>query len=83
MAKNDDGRLELMIAAPVTRRRIVALLPRLMNGTHVGLPEISHRSVTTLEIDCESDLLSHLDGEVQAPASHFRIELLPGALRLA
>ncbi|MDJ0939281.1 MAG: diacylglycerol kinase family lipid kinase [Woeseiaceae bacterium] len=83
MARNDDGQLELLIAAPVTRRRIVTLLPKLMNGTHVHLPEISHQPATALEIDCESDLLSHLDGEVQAPVSRFEIELRPGALRLA
>ena len=82
MAKNDDGRLELLVAAPVTRRRIVRLLPKLMQGKHIGEPEILHRAVTDLVITSEEPLPSHLDGEVQAPARQFRIELLPGALRL-
>ena len=45
MAKNDDGVLELLIAAPVTRTRILQLLPKLMRGTHLKEAEIVHASV--------------------------------------
>ena len=82
MAKNDDGSLELMIADPVSRRRIVSLLPKLMSGTHTDEPEIQHRSVTTLSIVSSDPLASHLDGEVQAPQTRFDFDLLAGALRL-
>ena len=82
MAKHDDGQLELLVAAPVTRRRIVALLPKLMAGRHLDEPEILHRAVGGLAITSGADLPSHLDGEVQAPARRFAIELLPGALSL-
>jgi len=82
MARNDDGRLELMIAAPVTRRRIVSLLPKLMSGTHMEQKEIHHRSVSTLSIVSSEPLASHLDGEVQALQQRFEFEMLTGALRL-
>jgi len=82
MAVNDDGRLELLVAAPVTRWRILRLLPKLMNGEHLDEPEIVHHAVKTITLRCEQELPSHLDGEVQAPASKFTIEILPGALRL-
>ncbi|MGB5255874.1 MAG: YegS/Rv2252/BmrU family lipid kinase, partial [Woeseiaceae bacterium] len=45
MAANDDGQLELLIAEPVTRRRILSLLPKLMSGEHVGEIEIHHQRV--------------------------------------
>jgi len=82
MAKNDDGSLELMIADPVSRRRIVSLLPKLMSGTHMDETEIQHRSVTTLSIVSSEPLASHLDGEVQALQTRFELDVLAGALRL-
>ncbi len=45
MANNDDGKLELMIADPVSRRRILTLLPKLMSGKHVDEAEIQHQSL--------------------------------------
>ena len=82
MAANDDGRLELMVAAPVTRRRIVSLLPKLMSGEHMGEPEIHHDGAATISIDASSPVASHLDGEVQPLQTRFDIDVLPGALRL-
>jgi YegS/Rv2252/BmrU family lipid kinase len=82
MAKNDDGRFELMIADPVSRRRILSLLPKLMSGEHMDEPEIQHRSLTKLSIVSSEPLPSHLDGEVQPLQQRFEFDVLPGALRL-
>ena len=82
MASNDDGKLELMVADPVTRRRIVGLLPKLMSGEHMDEPEIRHTSVTKLTITTSEPVDSHLDGEVQPLQTHFELDVLPGALRL-
>jgi YegS/Rv2252/BmrU family lipid kinase len=82
MARNDDGKLELVIADPVTRRRIITLLPKLMSGKHLGEAEIQHQSVTQFSIVSSEPLASHLDGEVQALQQRFELGLLPGALRL-
>ena len=82
MASNSDGVLELLIAKPVTRRRLLALLPRLMNGKHLDEAEILHRAVTSLRISAESPVPSHLDGEVQPLQSEFELTVLPGALDL-
>jgi len=82
MAQNDDGRLDLLIVDPVTRRRIVTLLPKLMSGTHMEQKEIHYRGVTKLSIVSSEPLASHLDGEVQALQQRFEVEILPGALRL-
>lgn len=82
MAANADGKLELLIVAPVTRRRILALLPKLVRGRHMPEPEITHHSLQQMQIRARSDLPSHLDGEVQPPQRSFDIEILPDALRL-
>ncbi|MEQ9562526.1 MAG: diacylglycerol kinase family lipid kinase, partial [Woeseiaceae bacterium] len=81
-AKNDDGQLNLVVADPVSRMRILQLLPKLMNGTHIGQPEITADRILVCEIESSSPVPSHLDGEVQPLQSLFEIEILPGALRL-
>ncbi|NQV86531.1 MAG: YegS/Rv2252/BmrU family lipid kinase, partial [Woeseiaceae bacterium] len=81
-ANNADNILELLIAKPVTRRRIITLLPKLMNGEHMQEAEIVHRSVTRLTIKAELPISSHLDGEVQPLQTDFELSILPGILRL-
>jgi len=82
MAANNDGKLELMIADPVTRRRILSLLPKLMSGEHLSESEIQHHSITAVTVTAAEPLASHLDGEVQPLQRRFEFKLLPSALRL-
>lgn len=82
MASNEDGVLELLIAAPVTRGRILQLLPKLMRGDHMHETEIVHASVRRVSVSASAAVPSHLDGEMQPLQTDFEIEVLPGALRL-
>lgn len=82
MADNSDGQLELLIVEPVSRLRLSALIPKLMQGTHINEPDIRHASVQRLQIEAAAPIPSHLDGEVGEVATHFDIEILPGALEL-
>lgn len=82
MARNDDGELDLVFAAAVSRLRIIALLPKLLRGTHIDQPDISHSRITRCDITSATPVASHLDGEVQPLQTHFEIEILKGALRL-
>lgn len=81
-ADNTDGMFDLVLAKPVSRRRIMALLPKLLRGTHLDEHDILHHPVRQLHLRSEGPLSSHLDGEVQPQQSSFDIELLPGALEL-
>jgi len=81
-ARNDDGVFNLLIAAPVSRTKILALLPKLIKGTHMQEEAIVHEPVTQLVIECSQPVASHLDGEVQPLQERFDIELLAGALQL-
>ena len=82
MAGNDDGRLELLVAAPVSRLRILKLLPLLIGGKHMQEPEIHHAGICHARLTASAPVPSHLDGEVQPMQTEFDIEILPGALRL-
>ena len=81
-ANNADGMLDLVLAEPITRLRVVDLLPLLKAGTHLDEPEVRHARVSRVAVECSEAIPSHLDGEVQPLASRFEIEVLPGALRL-
>jgi diacylglycerol kinase (ATP) len=82
MARNDDGRLELVVVAPVRRMRILRLIPKLVRGQHMDATEVEHASVQRLTIAASRPVLSHLDGEVQPLQSRFEIEVMPSALTL-
>lgn len=81
-ARNDDGLLDMVVADPVTRRRIATLLPKLLKGQHLDEPEVTHSRVRSVRIESAVPVPSHLDGEVQPLQSVFDIRILPGALRL-
>ncbi len=80
-ANHRDGLLNLVLAEPVRRRRILALLPALVRGRHLGAPEVQHTTLDKLTIESDAPVLSHIDGELMPAASRFEIECLPGALR--
>jgi len=82
MAKNDDGRLELVFAKPVTNWRLLCLLPKLMQGTHIGEPEIEHATIKRCNIFASAPVPSHLDGELQPMYSEFSIRIIESGLRL-
>jgi diacylglycerol kinase (ATP) len=82
MAKNSDGKMELLVVKPVTRRRILSLLPKLMDGEHMQETEVIHRPITALRIRADLPIPSHLDGEVQPLQTDFELAVLPGALDL-
>ncbi len=82
MAKTDDGRLEMVWADALGRLGVLRLLPRLLEGRHVGLPPVHHRAVTRVSVSAEAPVPAHLDGENLAPGREFRIELVPAVLPL-
>ena len=82
MADNSDGKLELLVADPVTRLRTLGLLPKILAGSHVDEKEVSHVGVSRVTIEAVAPVPSHLDGEVMPPMTRFEIELLPAALDL-
>ncbi len=81
-ANNDDQALDLVMVEPVNRRRILALLPKLIDGEHLAAPEVTRHSITRMTLVADEPLPSQLDGEVQPLQSRFEIEILPGALNL-
>lgn len=81
-AVNDDEELDLVVISPLSRIRIVRLLRKLMNGTHMDEPEMSWHRVAACQVVSSEPVPSHLDGELQAPRTRFDVEVMAGALGL-
>ncbi len=81
-ADNADGRLDLVVADSVSRRRLLSLLPKVMKGEHFAEPEVGHTTLTSVRIESSEPVPCHLDGEMQPEQTVFDIRVLPGALSI-
>ena len=75
-----DGLLDVVVVNPLTRRRLIALFPRLFKGTHVSDPAVEVHRARTVVLE-GSPLPVYADGEPfgQLPLT---CEVVPGALQV-
>ncbi len=75
----DDGRFDLCIAAQVSRRAVLGLMPRFMKGTQGSHPAITMEHSRRVRVVAEDGSLpAHADGETLCTAGHeLLLELLP------
>ncbi len=82
----DDGLLDCVYIEPVTQFRMLQLLPKVMNATHIHEPDVKLFSTTRLTLDADRALPIHIDGELFAPyeanVRQVEIEIIPHALRV-
>jgi YegS/Rv2252/BmrU family lipid kinase len=86
-ASVDDGQLEVVIIEAATRRGLLKAMPKVYDGAHVELDQVTVMRGTSIEISGtpsvpmggDGEPLGHLPGPGGAPA---RIDVLPGALSL-
>ncbi len=80
-AQPDDGLFDLCIVHEVSRLAMLALVPRFMNGSHVGREPITMARTRQVTISSPDDLIAHADGEVLCTDSHrLEFEILPRRL---
>lgn len=79
-AAPDDGLLDVVHVAPLTRRRLLRLFPHLLRGSHLALPEVHHRRARTVDVSAP-DLVVYADGE-RVGSDSCRITVRPAALRV-
>jgi YegS/Rv2252/BmrU family lipid kinase len=78
-ADAEDGLLDLLTVGPLSRPRLLRLMPKVYAGGHVGAPGVVLRRARRVEIDCDEPLPLNLDGDLEgaAPAA---FEVLPKAV---
>lgn len=84
-ARVDDGLLDVVLAGPLTRSGVVALLPRVYRGTHGRHPACQTRRSRTVLLEAASTGAppppTFADGE-PFPALPLRLDVVPGAVRV-
>jgi diacylglycerol kinase (ATP) len=82
-AATDDGLLDFLFVPEIPKRQVLALLPRLFNGSHVQHPKVVHGRSRFLSIECRPGSPMHTDGEiVSRAATTIEYQVLPGKISL-
>ncbi len=64
-ASLDDGLIDLIVVrANITRRRLLSVLPKLFDGTHVNEPEVEYYQVSNFALKPETSDTLNIDGEL-------------------
>jgi diacylglycerol kinase (ATP) len=79
----DDGLLDLCFVRSVRTTRVLTLLPRTFNGSHVGQPEVTYLRSRQYRIVLSDSLPVHADGELLASnAVEITVKVDPGSARV-
>lgn len=82
-AEIDDGVLDLCMVEKLRLDQIIRYLPRLMEGTHADIREVTMGRARHVELTCSGTIPVATDGEVVATdARRVLVDVLPGAIRL-
>jgi len=85
-AKNDDGILDYLMVAPISRLMMFQLLPVVMQGKHGRYPFVTLKQFKQIELEADRAVPIHLDGELWAPyeadVRKVRIEIIPAAIQV-
>jgi diacylglycerol kinase family enzyme len=87
-ARLDDGQLDYLAVGAISRARMLALLPRVMRGTHARAGGVHLRlgRFRQLQLEAPVPVPIHLDGELWATrdtgAKNLNVVIVPDALRL-
>ncbi|MBI4410654.1 MAG: diacylglycerol kinase family lipid kinase [Gemmatimonadetes bacterium] len=82
-ARPDDGRFDVCVVDELSRLQIARVIPRVLRGTHGGLPMVELRQASFVEIEAMGPeaLFFQLDGELREPGTRrVRVRIRPAAL---
>ena len=64
-AKLDDGLVDLIVVrGNISRRRLLSVLPKLFDGTHINEPEVEYYQAVSFSLFSETSDLLNIDGEM-------------------
>jgi diacylglycerol kinase (ATP) len=79
----DDGRFDLVFAPEVAKITVLAILLRLLRGTHIAHPAVTYSRFTQLSLRSQPGTPIHVDGEVIGEAeTAVEYRVIPGKLTL-
>jgi diacylglycerol kinase (ATP) len=79
-AELDDGYLDLFVVEPMSRLAFLRVFPKVFQGTHTTLPQVSFIRARSVKLSAEG-VVAYADGERVGPLP-VEISLVPGSLRV-
>jgi diacylglycerol kinase family enzyme len=80
-AQPQDGKLTFTYAYAASRLKMLSLLPRTINGSHINDPAVHQHHTTHLAIELSPGCPIQVDGEVRATeVTHVDYRVLPNRL---
>ena len=81
-AKLDDGLIDLIVVkAGATRTRLLQVLPKLFNGSHINEPEVEYYQTSEFSLIPETDEILNIDGEIMG-STPIKVKMIPKALEI-
>jgi len=81
-AKLDDGLIDLIVVkAGATRIRLLQVLPKLFEGTHIHEPEVEYYQTSTFSLIPEKDEILNIDGEIMG-TTPIKVKMIPKAFEM-
>jgi YegS/Rv2252/BmrU family lipid kinase len=80
-AEIDDGLMDVVLVRRASRWRMLTLLRRVYDGSHLEMREVEYRQVRSLALETSAPQPLNLDGELKGETP-LAAEVLPGAIRV-
>jgi len=81
-AKLDDGLIDLIvIRSGVRRTRLLQVLPKLFDGSHINEPEVEYYQTSTFSLIPQRDEILNIDGEMLG-STPIKVEMISNAFEM-
>ena len=81
-AKLDDGLIDLIvIRSGATRTRLLQVLPKLFDGSHIKEPEVEYYQTSEFSLVPEKDEILNIDGEIMG-STPIKVKMIPNAMEI-
>ena len=78
-ARLDDGLIDLIvIRSDVSRTRLLQVLPKLFDGSHINEPELEYYQTSQFSLIPETDEILNIDGEIMG-STPIKVEMISNA----
>lgn len=81
-ARVGDGKLDLLLAGPFGRVGALAMLPRLLKGTHLPHAKLQTWTFQAMQFESDHELPLAADGEPVQPLRRFEVRVRAAAVRV-
>ena len=81
-ARLDDGLIDLIvIRSGVSRTRLLQVLPKLFDGSHINEPELEYYQTSQFSLIPETDEILNIDGEIMG-STPIQVNVMPKAFEM-